>query len=122
MKRENLLNKVIKIIVTISLLKKLKKVFGEKKSLEILDFFETLQDNPSKGKELTHVGDIAIKELKYSSFRFYFVVSKSELKLVLREDLQELLLKFVRMSKKKDQQKTIDDIKEVLKNIGFEGF
>ena len=38
------------------------------------------------------------------------------------EDLTDLLIKFVRMSNKKEQQKTIDEIKQVLKRLGEGGF
>ena len=37
-------------------------------------------------------------------------------------DLKDLLIKFVRMSDKKTQQKTIDEIKAILRTFGEEGF
>ena len=37
-------------------------------------------------------------------------------------NLTDLLIRFVRMSDKKDQQETINEIKKILINIGSEGF
>ena len=39
-----------------------------------------------------------------------------------KEDLEGLLIKFVRMSDKKSQQKVIDEIKIILRNLGDVGF
>jgi hypothetical protein len=39
-----------------------------------------------------------------------------------QEKLADLLIRFVRMSDKKEQQKTIDEIREILIKIGPEGF
>ena len=36
--------------------------------------------------------------------------------------LVDSLIKFVRMSNKKDQQKTINEIKEILIKVGLRGF
>ena len=44
-----------------------------------------------------------------------------QLKLFSAEELTELLLKFVRMSDKKKQQKTIEEIRKVLLKIGPKG-
>ena len=67
------------------------------------------------------VGKI-IKELKYKNFRFYFVTNGYKLKCYNENDLVDLLIRFVRMSDKKTQQKVIDEIKVVLKKIGPFGF
>ncbi|MBN1275584.1 hypothetical protein JXA12_04820 [Candidatus Woesearchaeota archaeon] len=37
-------------------------------------------------------------------------------------ELEELLIRFARMSKKHDQQQTIEEIRRVLKRIGEAGF
>jgi hypothetical protein len=83
---------------------------------------ETFEENPHKGKLLGSVGGILIKELKYKNFRFYFIADGFKLKFMKTEELQDLLLKFVRMSDKKNQQKVINQIKNILRNIGDEGF
>jgi hypothetical protein len=77
----------------------------------------SLQKEPKKGKLLTSVGGILIKELKYKNFRFYFLVEGHNLKILSEEELTELLIRFVRMSDKKSQQKIIDEIREALIKI-----
>ncbi|MEK6844575.1 MAG: hypothetical protein AABX83_04085 [Nanoarchaeota archaeon] len=82
----------------------------------------SLEDNPHKGKLIGQVGGIVIKEIKYKSFRFYFITDSHRLKIMDRLHLADLLIRFVRMSDKKTQQKVIDEIKNVLRLIGKEGF
>lgn len=104
-----------------SLLDEIKRKFkGE--AHEVLDLLETLEDNPQKGKALGRVGGIVIKELKYESFRFYFIADGNKIKAFSQEELVDLLIKFVRMSDKKDQQKVIDEIKHILQTLGVAGF
>ncbi|MBU1974372.1 MAG: hypothetical protein KKH52_03180, partial [Nanoarchaeota archaeon] len=83
---------------------------------------KSLENNPHKGKFLGTVGGIAIKELKYQGFRFYFITDGYKLKCLDKALLTNLLLKFVRMSDKKHQQKTIEEIKQILRIIGPDGF
>ena len=78
----------------------------------------SLKENPKKGKKLGNVGGIIIKEVKYKSFRFYFLTNGYKLKLIDEEGLAEILIKFVKMCDKKEQQKTINEIKNILKKIG----
>ena len=47
---------------------------------------------------------------------------KAEKKVFSKEELIDLLIRFVRMSDKKSQQKVIDEIKIFLKKFGEEGF
>jgi len=82
----------------------------------------SLGDNPRKGKSLGHVGGIVIKELKYKKFRFYFITDGYKLKIMNQEKLVDLLIRFVRMSDKKYQQETINEIRKILLNFGPEGF
>jgi len=111
-----------KVIIVNSLFKEIQKKFkGE--THKIIDLMETLKKNPKKGKLIGNVGGIIIKELKYKSFRFYFITDGHKLKLFDTESLTEILIRFVRMSHKKDQQKVINEIKDVLRKIGKqEGF
>ena len=81
----------------------------------------SLGDNPRKGKILGNVAGMAIKELKYKNFRFYFITDGHKLKLMDEESLTDLLMKFVRMSDKKQQQQTINEIKQILINLGPSG-
>lgn len=92
-----------------------KKFRGESK--KIFELMLSLGDNPLKGKLLAVINNFAIKELKYKSFRFYFLVDSFKIKFVGIEELHDLLIKFVRMSDKNTQQKVINEIKEFLRNL-----
>jgi hypothetical protein len=82
----------------------------------------SLEKNPKKGKLLGNVGGIVIKELKYKNFRFYFITDGHKLKIMDESKLTDLLIRFVRMSDKKSQQKTIEEIKSILRKFGKEKF
>ena len=110
-----------KVIITKDLENQINKIF-KKESVKVFSLLLTLKENPKKGKLLGTVGGIVIKELKYKSFRFYFLADGYKLKFLNEEELIDILLKFVRMSDKKHQQKTIDEIKTILKTIGPKGF
>jgi hypothetical protein len=68
------------------------------------------------------VGKIVIKEVRYENHRFYCIADGFVIKVMDKEELDRLIITFVRMSDKKSQQKTIDEIKEVLRKLGEEGF
>jgi len=110
-----------RVIVTKSLEDKINKKF-KKESIEIFELMYSLRDSPKKGKVVGHVGKIIIKELKYKSYRFYFITDGYKIKVFDVEELSDLLIKFVRMSDKKTQQKVIDEIKVVLRRFGEERF
>ncbi len=109
------------VIITQKLEEEVNKKF-KRESVEIFSLLRTLEDNPKKGKEVGVIGTILIKEIKYNKFRFYFITDGYKVKILKSDQLKDLLIKFVRMSEKKDQQKTIDEIKHVLRNLGQEGF
>lgn len=98
----------------------LSKFKGE--SNKIFNLMYSLRDNPKKGKIVGHISNIVIKELKYKSFRFYFIANNYQIRILSIDNLKNLLIKFVRMSDKKTQQKTINEIKIILKKIGEGGF
>ena len=106
-----------RILITKKLFKDLKKTFSKQEGNTILNLFETLKENPKKGKEIGAVGNVVIKELKYKKFRFYFITDRYKIKVLSLQELEHLLIKFVRMSNKKQQQKAIEEIKKVLKNL-----
>jgi hypothetical protein len=112
---------MVKIIISESLFGEIEKKFKRDAS-KIYDLFETLQENPRKGKILGSVGSMLIKELKFKGFRFYFIVDGFSLKIMSEEELVDLLMKFVRMSDKKHQKEVIEDIKHILRTIGPKGF
>jgi hypothetical protein len=110
-----------KVQIIDSLVNEIQKKFkGE--SHKIIDLLESLEKNPKKGKLLGQFAGFAVKELKYKSFRFYFIADGYKLNVLSEEELVDLLMKFVRMSDKKSQQKTIDEIRQILLKIGPAGF
>jgi len=110
-----------KVEIIKSLFKEIQKKF-KAESHKIIDLLETLEKNPKKGKLLGNVGGIVIKETKYKSFRFYFITDGYKLKLMDKETLTNLLIKFIRMSDKKTQQQTINEIKNILIKFGSDSF
>ena len=111
-----------RVIITKALFLSIKKKFSRVEAKQILDSFETAGKNPHKGKAFGNVAGIVIKELKRQKHRFYFITDGHVLKAGTEDELANLLIKFVSMSEKKDQQKIVEGIKSVLKSIGFEGF
>lgn len=110
-----------KVEIARPLFEEIKAKFKEE-SHQVIDLIESLEQNPYKGKPLASIGGILIKELKYKSFRFYFLVEGFKLKCLSEKELVDLLIMFVRMSDKNHQQKTINEIKEILRTIGPIGF
>ena len=110
-----------KVVINESLAEQISRKF-KRESVEIFSLMRTLEDNPKKGKEIGVVGSILVKEIKYNQFRFYFITDGYKVKFLKTEQLKDLLIRFVRMSDKRDQQKTIDEIKYILRELGEEGF
>lgn len=90
-------------------------------SKKIFLFLKSLGDNPKKGKLLGTVRGVVIKELKYKNFHFYFIADGYKIRYLSEEELVDLLLRFVRMSDKKHQQETINEIKHILQILGPSG-
>ena len=111
-----------KVIIVNSLVLDIKKKFTIVEANNIIDLMETLEENPHKGKFLATVGGAVIKELKYNNFRFYFITDGFSLKCTNQAYLVNLLIRFVRMSDKKHQQQTIDEVKHLLVTIGPSAF
>ncbi len=110
-----------KVEVAPSLYEEIRKKFKHQ-SVEVLEHLKSLESSPHRGKFLGTVGGVVIKELKYEGFRFYFVTDGFKLQCYDPEKLVNLLLRFVRMSYKRHQQQTINEIKLVLNTIGAGGF
>jgi hypothetical protein len=108
-----------KVIITKTLKEEILRRF-KADSEKIFQRFKSLEKEPKKGKSVGHVAGIVIKELKYEKFRFYFITDGHKLKFATEDELASLLIKFIRMSEKKDQQKTIAEIKNILKSFGFD--
>lgn len=94
----------------------------KKESVDIFKLMYSLEDNPKKGKFISQINNVSIKELKYKNYRFYFIADNYRIRFYKIGDLRDLLIKFVRMSDKKNQQKTINEIKDILMKFGQEGF
>jgi hypothetical protein len=110
-----------KVIITEALEEEINKKFKQE-SIEIFQLLKTLEENPKKGKEIDAVGKVVIKEVRYKKFRFYFLTDGYKIKFLKTEELKDLIIKFVRMSDKKDQQQVIGEIRTVLRKLGKEGF
>jgi len=110
-----------KVSIAKSLKDEILKKFKEESKIIFRQMY-SLAENPRKGKALGHVGEIVVKELKYKNFRFYFITDGYKLKIMDESKLADLLIRFVRMSDKKDQQQTINEIKKILINFGSKGF
>lgn len=110
---------MVKVIVTRELNKEIFKTFSLVEAKNIIYSLRVLEEQPKKGKLVGVVDKTVIKELKHGKYRFYCVTDGHMLHFGTTEELTHLLIKFVRMSDKKEQQKTINEIKEILKKIGF---
>lgn len=110
-----------KVIIHQDLKEEIYKKFKDE-SLTIFKLMESMEENPKKGKVIGVVGSSIIGEIKYKLFRFYYVSDGYRIKMLSISQLHDLVIKFVRMSEKKDQQKTIEEIKKILRNLGEQGF
>ena len=109
------------VIITMFLEKKINKTFKQD-SVKVFSLLTSLEENPKKGKEIGAVGNVAVKEVKYNKYRFYFITDRYKVKFLSSDELKDLMIKFVEMSEKKNQQKTIDKIKHILRVFGDEKF
>ena len=107
---------MIQIVILNSLRNDIYKTF-KKGALKIYALIEKLKVNPNQGKVLGHVGSMSIRELRYTSFRFYYILDGNKLRLFNQSKIRELLIQFIAMSKKNDQQKTIREIYELIERV-----
>ena len=106
-----------RVEITRALLDEIHDTF-KAESADVLRKIKSLEDNPHKGKKLGTVGGILIKEIRHEKWRFYCITDGHKLLTRSHKELLDLLLRFVRMSDKKTQQATIDEITTVLREIG----
>jgi len=111
---------MVEVRITLALREQVFRIFKEQ-SYEIFDRFKSLEQQPQKGKAVGHVDNIVIKELKDGKYRFYFITDGHILKFGSPEEIAQLLIKFVRMSEKKDQPQIIAEVKRILQSMGFDG-
>ena len=110
-----------KVIITQNLKSEVFKIF-KGQSADIFSLMQSLEDNPKKGKEITVIGRTLLGEIRYKNYRFYYVTDGFKIKFLKVEELNNVFIKFVRLSQKMDQQKVIEEIKFVLRSIGKGGF
>ena len=110
-----------KVSIAERLKEEILKKFKEESKIIFRQMY-SLSDNPKKGKLLGNVGGVVIKELKYKNFRFYFITDGYKLKIMDESKLTDILIRFVRMSDKKHQQQTINEIKKILMHLGSREF
>jgi len=110
-----------KVVIAKKLKNEILKKF-KKEAKKVFKQMYSLKDNPMKGKLLGNIAGIIIKEIKYKNFRFYFITEGNKLKIMDKSILEDLLMRFVRMSDKNSQQKTINEIRNILIKIGPKGF
>ena len=77
------------------------------------------ETSPSEGDFVALVANIAIREKRLKTFRFYFIMDETRKHVITKEELKEFLIKFVALSKKDNQQEVIDKLKSDLKRHGF---
>lgn len=113
---------MIQVKLSPILIKKVRKTF-KNKAKKIFHWMCQLKENPNRGKFVASIGFVELRELKYeNSFRFYFFTNQKLVKVLEEDELQSMIIKFVEMSKKKEQQKIINKLKEDLKKYGFDWF
>lgn len=112
---------MVEVIITKKLEEEINKQF-KKDSVTIFHLMHSLKESPHKGKIIGQVSGILIKEIRYNSYRFYFITDGFKIKLLEKGEFTDILIKFVRMSDKKTQQKVIDEIKRILRTLGGAGF
>lgn len=100
-----------------SLVKKLEKKFNKKELKKIKEMFLSLQTNPYQGDLLFVFGSFVLKEKKHNTFRFYFIHTKKILIIKDVEKLKDEIIRFIDMSKKNDQQRIINKLKEMTKTL-----
>lgn len=75
--------------------------------------------SPSEGDFVAIISNIVIREKRLKSFRFYFIVKETKKHVITEQELKNLIIKFVALSKKNNQQQVINKLKEDLNKFGF---
>lgn len=100
---------MVKVEIIKSLYEEIDKKF-KKESILVLKHLKSLEKQPNKGKVLTSIGSLVLKEIKYKTFRFYFITDGYKLKFINKD----LIIKFIAMSDKNHQQEVINEIKQLI--------
>lgn len=100
-----------------SFLKELKKYSSKSEAMKLLT--KLAATTPSEGDFVALVANIAIREKRLKTFRYYFITTETKKHVITKEELSEFLIKFVALSKKNNQQNVIDKLKNDLQKFGF---
>lgn len=103
---------------TYSFEKALKKALSKTEAKKVVE--KLLKTKPTDGKFVSVVANIMIRERKEGSFRFYFIQRNTDVRFLTAEELSAHILKFIELSKKNNQQKVIDRLKEDLDKAGVD--
>ena len=98
-------------------LKDLKKHYSKQKASNVIK--RLAQTTSSEGDFVALVANIVIREKKEDSFRFYFIVQNNTKHIVTKQELDDMFIKFVALSKKNNQQHVIDTLRKDLKKDGY---
>lgn len=97
--------------------KELTKIFSKSKAIAKIKQLEKTKED--SGKFVALANGIEIRELKDKSFRFYFIQKNGKYEFITEEEFSKKIIQFVALSKKNNQQKVIDKLKEDLQKFGF---
>lgn len=98
-------------------LKKLKKHLPKQAALDLLLKLKDIV--PTDGSFIARIGNVVLKEKKLSTFRFYFIYDNKQFLLLDEDELKRLIIRFIDVSKKNDQDRVITKLRADLKNNGF---
>lgn len=98
-------------------IKELKKHFSKSEAKKII--IKLSLTSPSEGDYIARISNIIIREKKIKTFRFYFITQDNKKHIITKQELKEMIIKFVALSKKNNQQRVIDKLKDDLNRYGF---
>lgn len=90
-----------------------KKNFSKQEAKNIVK--KLIETRLTQGDLITQIDNILIKERKIKTHRFYFVQQYRRIQILTKEEIKQHLLQFIALSKKNNQQKIIDKVKEDIK-------
>ncbi len=105
---------MVTILFTKNFEKELKKHTNKTQAKEIVK--KLMKTKPTDGDSISIISNVLLKERKLKSFRFYFIQRDNRIEYLTKEELKEKIIQFVTLSKKNNQQKIIDQIKNDIKN------
>jgi hypothetical protein len=105
-----------RVIITRTLKDRVLKRFGGEAEA-IFSKMLSLGSSPKNGKHLTSIGSLMLGEIRFRSYRFYYITDAHKVKFLSVHELEDLIIRFVEYSDKKHQQETIEELKQMLRSI-----